>query len=277
MCALLCCNVLSYSQSTELTNLKTTVLHTKDSLKYVDALNRMAMLLYEKNIDSTCYYTKQAREISYRLKYHKGKADAMNNLGVFYDIKGNLQFALRYYDEAYLAYTKLKDSANQVQTLMNIAMVYKQIGKDNKAIQRFEAALNVGKKLSRDSIMSLAIYNYLLQYPNRFTQQERKTQIARVKQIATKYNDERVLIAVDQLVADDLIASGERSDGIALLAQAIKRAIAKKLYYVSMDMLIDMGQQLQETNPLKAATYYEDGLNIANKNGYQIYSILDWF
>ena len=151
-------NALSYSQSPEFKNLKATIKNTKDSLQYVDALNRMAMLLYEKNADSTFYYTKQAREISYRLNYAKGKADAMNNLGVFYDIKGNSQFALRYYNEAYLAYTALKDTTNRVQTLMNIAMVYKQIGKDSKAIQRFEAALSVGAKLNRDSIMSLTIY-----------------------------------------------------------------------------------------------------------------------
>ncbi len=272
--ALLFCNALSYSQSLELKSLKATILHTKDSLQYVDALNRMAMLLYEKNVDSTFYYTKQAREISYRLNYPKGKADAMNNLGVFYDIKGNLQFALRYYNEAYLAYTELKDTANQVQTLMNIAMVYKQIGNDNKAIQRFEAALNVGKKLSRDSIMSLTIYNYLLQYPDRFAPKLRKKHIDMAKQIGAKYKDERVLIAIDQLIADDLIANGNRHDGLALLEKTIKIAIDKKLYYVTMDMLIDMGNQLKTVHPLKAITYYEQGLAIANKNGYQIYSLL---
>jgi signal transduction histidine kinase len=272
--ALLFCTATSYSQSLELKNLKASISQITDSLQYIDVLNRMAMLLYEKNADSTFHYTKKAREISYRLNYAKGKADAMNNLGVFYDIKGNLQFALRYYDEAYLAYKALNDTANQVQTLMNIAMVYKQIGKDSKAIQRFDAALNVGKKLRRDSIMSLALYNYLLQYPNRFTTELRKKHIARVKLIGHKYKDERVLVAVDQLVADDLIANGNRQEGLALLQKTIKTAIDKKLYYVTMDMLIDMGNQLKSSDPLKAITYYEQGLAIANKNGYQIYSLL---
>jgi RNA polymerase sigma-70 factor (family 1) len=262
------------SQSPELKNIRTSLTKITDSTRYIDALNRMAMLLYEKNIDSTFYYTKQAREIADRIQYKKGRVDALNNLGVFFDIKGNLQLALRYYNEAYAGYTTLKDSANRVQAMMNIAMVYKEIGKDGKAIQRYEAALNLGNKLSRDSIMSLAIYNYLLQYPNKFNSKLRRSYIARAKSIGLKYKDERVLLAIDQLIADDMIAHGQQAAGIALLAQTINTAIARKLYYVSMDMLIDIGDKLVISNPKQAVAYYHQGLDIAVQNGYLFYSQL---
>jgi tetratricopeptide (TPR) repeat protein len=175
--------LLCHGQS-EFTTIKESLPQINDSLRYVDALNRLAMLLYEKNIDSTFYYTTQAREIADRLQYDKGRADALNNLGIFFDIKGNLQLALRYYDEAYAGYTRLRDSANRVQTLMNIAMVYKEIGKDQRAIQRFNAALDLGEKLSKDSIMSLAIYNYLLQYPAQFSRDSMSYYINKAKHIA---------------------------------------------------------------------------------------------
>lgn len=230
------------------------------------------MLLYEKNIDSTFYYTTQAREIADRLQYDKGRADALNNLGIFFDIKGNLQLALRYYDEAYAGYTRLRDSANRVQTLMNIAMVYKEIGKDQRAIQRFNAALDLGEKLSKDSIMSLAIYNYLLQYPAQFSRDSMSYYINKAKHIAKKYKDERTLLAIEQLIADDLISYGKKKEGLDLLRRAITTAINEKFYYASMDMLIDMGDQLISTDPSQAAGYYEQGLNIADKNGYLIYS-----
>jgi tetratricopeptide (TPR) repeat protein len=127
--ALFFSKIFCYGQSSEFTTIKESLSQISDSLRYVDALNRLATLLYEKNIDSTFYYTRHAREISERLQYDKGKADALNNLGIFFDIKGNLQLALRYYDEAYAGYTRQQDTANRVQTLMNIAMVYKEIGK----------------------------------------------------------------------------------------------------------------------------------------------------
>jgi signal transduction histidine kinase len=265
---------LCYAQSTELTGIKASLTRINDSLRYVDALNRMAMLLYEENIDSTFYYTREARAMASRLDYPKGKADALNNLGVFFDIKGNLQLALRYYNEAYAGYRRLKDSANSVQSLMNIAMVYKELGKDERAIQRFNDALSLGKKLRQDSIMSLAIYNYLLAYPTHFNRDAMHDYIGKAREIAMKYHDNRSLVAIDQLVADDFIAHGNRKEGLTLLGQAIDNAIGNKLYYVSMDMLIDMGDQLAETEPARAATFYRRGLAIAGKNGYLIYGQL---
>jgi len=272
--ALFFLKVFCYAQSTELTGIRASLPHITDSSRYVDALNRMAMLLYEKNIDSTFFYTKQAREIAERLQYDKGEADALNNLGVTFDIKGNLQLALRYYDEAYAAYTKLHDQPNRVQTLMNIAMVYEEIGKDQRAIRHFDAALNTGKKLDKDSIMSLVIYNYLLEYPARFSRDSMSYYIGKARRIASKYNDQRTLVALGQLVADDLINHGKREQGLALLDQTITTAINKKLYYVSMDMMIDMGDQLAASDPARAVAYYRRGLVISGKNGYLIYSQL---
>lgn len=80
--------------------LQSSLAHITDSLRYTDALNRMAILLYEKNIDSTFLYTARARGIANRINYSKGKADVLNNPGVFFDLKGNLQLALRYYNDA---------------------------------------------------------------------------------------------------------------------------------------------------------------------------------
>ena len=266
--------IICRAQSSELDRLKASLHTLTENPRHVDVLNRMAMLLYEKNIDSTFYYTVKAREMANRLQYEKGKTDATNNLGIFFDIKGNLQLALRYYNEANLAYTKLNDSTNRIQTLMNIAMVYKQMGKDQRAIQRFNAALNLGKKLSRDSIMSLALYNYVLQFPTHFSKEVNNQYISKAKQIASKYKDDRTLLAIDQLIADEMINNGRRDEGLALLQKTIDNAIDKKLYYVSMDILIDMGDQLMSADPTRAAAYYQQALDLANKNTYLIYSKL---
>ena len=265
-------SMFCYGQSSELAHIQSSYKHIGDSLRYVDALNRMAMLLYEKNIDSTFYYSKRAREIADRRNYTKGKADALNNLGIVFDIKGNLQLALRYYNEAYAEYGKLHDTANRVQAMMNIAMVYNELGKDKRSVQRFDEALNIGKKLGRDSIMALAIYDYLLEYPARFSPDSMTYYIGKATHIAERFKDERTLLAIKQLIADGMIAHGKRGQGLALLDQTINGAVGKKLYYVSMDMLIDMGDQLATTNPANAPDYYRRGLAIADKNGYLIYS-----
>ena len=145
--------------------LKKQLPHIKDSLHYVDVLNRIGILSYEENVDSSFYFTTIARNIADRLDYAKGKADAADNLGIIYDLKNNLQLALRYYNEAYNKYNLLSDSSDMVQSMMNIASVYNELGEDVKAIQGFKKAMAFGKQLKKDSIMSLVYSNFILAYP----------------------------------------------------------------------------------------------------------------
>jgi signal transduction histidine kinase len=273
LCFLLLLIAPCFAQLPEISKLKVSLTTLKnDSLKYVDVLNRLAILVYEKNVDSTFYFARNARQIASRHGYKKGETDALNNLGIFFHIKGNLQLALRYYNEARVGYSDIKDTVNSVQSVMNIAMVYKDFGRHARAIQRFDAAMSIGKNLSQDSIMSLVIYNYLLFYPEKFKGDLKIDYINKAREIASRYKDKRMLVAIDQLVADDLIARGERDKGLALLASAIDSAIKKQLYYASMDMLIDMGDKLATTQPSLAAVQYKKALALAGENGFLIYS-----
>jgi signal transduction histidine kinase len=268
---LLLSQMLCFCQS-EIASLRAAIPKISDSLRYVDALNRMAMLLYEKDPDSIFLYTKQARAIAERLDYDQGKADALDNLSVFFDVKGNLQLSLKYGDQAYAAYTKLDDTASRVHALMTIAMVYNELGKDSRAIERFKTALNLGKKLQQDSILSLVISNYLLLYPSQFRPGEKKSYISKAKSIATKYKDTRVQLVLDQLIADDLFLNGHQKEGLSLLKNTIDNAMVNKLFYISMDMIIDLGDKLTRKDPQGAARYFKQGLEISKMNEYLIYS-----
>jgi signal transduction histidine kinase len=244
----------------------------KDSMRYVDALNRMAMLLYENNVDSTFSYTERARSIAERLQYAKGKADAANNLGIVYDMKGNLQLALRYYNDGYNRFKAISDTADMVQGIMNIAMVYQELGKDQKAVSSFKSAIETGKGLSRDSIMSLVWYNYLILYPDNFAKDSIPVYINKAKRIAEKYKDKRVLLAIEQLTADNYIKNGQKDKGVALLQQAAFDAIKNNLYYLSLDIIIDLGDSFAPTDSAKAVTYYKQALYITQLKQYTVYT-----
>jgi signal transduction histidine kinase len=243
-----------------------------DSLLYVDALNRLAILSYENDVDGTFYYTIKARNIAGRLRYAKGKADAANNLGIVYDMTGNLQLALRYYNDAYNRYSDLRDSSNIVQTTMNIASVYQELGKDQKAINTFKSAMAMGKRLTRDSIMSLVLANYLQEYPNNIPKNSIPVYIDKARKIAVKYKDIRVLLAIDQLTADYYIRNNKRDEGIASLQQTLNKAIHGNFYYLSLDMLIDLGDIFAPTDSAKAINYYKQGLTITEQKGFRIYT-----
>jgi signal transduction histidine kinase len=243
-----------------------------DSLRYVDALNRLGMLLYEENADSTLYYTEKARAIADRLTYPRGMADAANNLGIVYDIKGNLQLAMRYYNDARIRYLALHDSANVVQTLINIAMVYQEMGNDQKAILHYKQAVDQGRMLRQDSIMSLVYYDYVLQYPDSIHKDSIHVYIERARKIGLKYKDSRLLLAVDQLIARNYIKNNEEQKGIALLKQTLSKTLAYNLYYLSLDLLTNLGDFYAPTDSAMAVNYYLQGLEITRKKNYIIYT-----
>jgi signal transduction histidine kinase len=263
---------LCRAQSPEIENIQHALPAIRDSSAYVNALNRLAMLLYEKNIDSTFYYTKKARDIADRRQYAQGTADALNNLGVIYDIKGDVQLALRYYDEAHNNYEALHDSANMVQTLMNIASVYQESGKDEKALAGYRKALTLGRDLTRDSILSLVIYNYLMDPAAGLSADSVALYFRKAQDIARKYKDDRVLLALDQITADNALRNGHRDQGIALLKQAIAQAMQNHLYYLSLDLFIDLGDQLAPTDSALAIDDYKQGLALTYQKGFLLYS-----
>lgn len=266
---------LCHGQSNELQKLQKSLPTIQDSLVYVNTLNRIATLLYEINIDSTFYYTKQASEVANRLKYAKGQADVLNNLGIVYFIKGNIQLGLRYFNEGNIQYKRLRDSANVVQTLMNIAILYEVMGRQKKSSINYNLALELGKKLRRDSIFSLVIYNYLIKSPpHKFSKDSLNYYLQKGRNIAEKYKDKRILLAYDQLAADNYIKNNQFDKGMALLKQANENALKNNLSNVSVIILTDMGDQMYQRDKLTAIQYYKQGLAIAIPKGYLVDSEL---
>lgn len=261
-----------FGQVEKIRNLQQSLPSIQDSTQYVDVVNRISLLFYEQNADSTLYYALRAREIAFRLHYEKGLADATNNLGVVFDIKGNVQLALRYYNDAYNQYTTLGDSSNIVQTLMNIATVYGISGKDQKALSNFGRALSIGSQISHDSITALVIYNYILSYPQKFSDSKKKELTEKASQIATKYRDARLKLAIQQLQADNLIANNEREKGMKLLESTLASTLDMQLYYLGMDLLLDLGDNYFANDPDKALQFYTQALRLAEEKSYRMYA-----
>ena len=80
-----------------------------------------------------------------------------------------------------------------------------------------------------------------------------------------------MLWAIDQLTADYYIKNNQKNKGIAMLQQTINSVIDNKLYYLSLDMLIDMGDVYTVTDSAMAVKYYKQGLDISNEKGYGVY------
>jgi len=80
-------------------------------------------------------------------------------------------------------------------------------------------------------------------------------------------------LALQQLRADNYITHNEREKGIELLKQTLSETLKMKLFYLSMDLLIDLGDQHLNTDPQMAVAYYGQAMKITEEKGYRMYSI----
>jgi signal transduction histidine kinase len=231
------------------------------------------MLSYEQSADTTLVYANKARDIARRIAYAPGVADATNNLGVFFDINGSSELALHYYSDAYNFYSRLKDTSNVAQTLMNMAMVYNTNGNDKKAIARYSEAMRLASLLHKDSILSLVIYNFLLQYQKSFAADSVDFYIIKATRIAEKYHDTRTLIAIGQLKANRYLQTGRRDTAINILQETLDGCMRNKLFFMSLDILTELGDLYSDTDSTKAVGYYQQAMDITHQKNYLSYDL----
>jgi signal transduction histidine kinase len=262
-----------YGQDELVYSVKSSLPAITDSPAYVDALNRISMLSYEQNADTTLVYANKARDIARRIDYARGVADATNNLGVFFDINGSSELALHYYSDAYNLYNQLRDTSNVAQTLMNLAMVYNSNGNDNKAIARYREAMRVASPLSRDSILALVIYNFLLQYPKSFAPDSVDFYIAKASGIAEKYHDIRIRLAIGQLKANRYLQAGRRDTAIRILQESLAGGMREKLYFMCLDILGELGDLYSDTDSAKTVGYYQQAMDLTHQKNYLSYDL----
>jgi signal transduction histidine kinase/tetratricopeptide (TPR) repeat protein len=261
-----------YGQTGEIMALQGRLPSLKDSLRYVDALNRLSILYYEKNTDTSLLYSRAAYDISVRRQYRNGKADALNDMGIVYDLRDNPSLAFRYYNDALNLYDDLRDSSNIVQMFLNIGVVLLEKDEIPKSLQYFHRAMVMGDKLGNDSIMSLVLIDYLTLYTDSIPRDSRTAILEKATQVATRYRDERSLIGIEQTRGVLDLADNKQAEGMGLLRAAAAKATALDYHALSMDILTELGDQFIKDRPDSALSYYMQGLRISETKGYTTYS-----
>jgi tetratricopeptide (TPR) repeat protein len=117
-------------------------------IEKVDVLNRLALSYRVTKQEKTFEFGKQAIELSGRLKYEKGAADALHNIGDAYYYISNYAMAIDYLKQSLEIYQKLDDAETTQRIRNKIATNYRMIGKYHDALTfyfellRFNEAAN---------------------------------------------------------------------------------------------------------------------------------------
>ncbi|MBB5638153.1 signal transduction histidine kinase [Pedobacter cryoconitis] len=256
-----------FSQTHEINRLESSLPSIKDSIKYIDALNRIAMLSHMNYRDSCGYYAQKAKEIAVRLNYSKGIADAYNCEGIS-NISVNNYLSAKYFNDALRIYKSIDDQENVCQLLMNIGLMM-DVDKDEKeAIRYIYMAYEKSKSLKHDSIRSLIISNLIFIDPS-LSKSKLKELFAQGKAIAEKYKDERLLLFYENTRGIELYNAGEKQRGIAVQIQTLNKADSLGLQNSKVDIYIGLGDTFLDLGNIETSTdYYKKALDTSRKYGY---------
>ncbi|NQX40005.1 Signal transduction histidine kinase [Pedobacter steynii] len=256
-----------FSQIAELSKLESGLPLIKDSISYVNALNRIAMLSHLRYRDSCLYYARKAKQISLRLNYRKGIADAKNCEAIYY-VSLNNYLSAKYFNDALQIYRSIDDQENVCQVLMNIGVLISMNKDDGRSLEYLHQAFEKSKSLKNDSIRSIVISN-LLDLDTTLTPERYHSLSEEGMQIAKKYKDDRMILYYDVSTGQRLYQQGEKEKGKAILLRSLHKADSLGLENVKVwiyaplsDMMMDEGKHDLGMDYLKR------GLEESGKFGY---------
>lgn len=259
-------SVSSGAQTAAIQKIQKSLPKIKDSVTYVDKLNRIAILMHMKDPDSCFLYAAKAKSMAMRQRYAKGIADANATLGVALSQKGLNHDALKMLSKALAEYEKLGEVARSAMVHMNLASTHRYLSDSVSTTRELRKGIALSRKRPNDSIMAVVYSAYANLAPG-MTLDSSKYYMAKAHKIAVRYNDQKILIMEKLLEASYSLGTPKQANALPLVEAAIADSNAAGMEYTLISAY-DLMAKCHADDPDKALDYYDKILEILDKNGY---------
>ncbi len=258
------------AQTALIRQIKQQLPHTTDSARFIDRLNIISSLYLVTHLDSCLLYAERARDISRRIHYQKGMADASVNLGACFTFQNNSGVAHRLYLEALSQYRTMGDSAGICTALYCIGGYYHYEGNRAQAQSYMESAMGVGSRLLQDSIWSTMLANYYIVFSGDSAKADSaRWALNKARDIAIRYHDDRMITYTGLFLAHEKVRDNKMSAAMEDLRQLTAHAGAAGMHYLDLygnaQMVIYAGYAKLPDSIL----YQQRMLDAASTGGYR--------
>jgi signal transduction histidine kinase len=144
LCLLIVCNFsIVFSQKHEIDSLKQKLAFSKEDSNKVMVLSALAKLYRFSNTDTAIVIATQGITLAEKIKYPRGKAGCLNQLGICFYNKGDYSKALECHTNALTIRQQLKDKRLIAGSMNNLGNVYKEQGRLDKALECYKQTLQI--------------------------------------------------------------------------------------------------------------------------------------
>ncbi len=143
------CYIVATAQTTVVDSL-TKILdqhETKDTVR-VNLLNDLGFKIFTSDIDKTMIYAKEALQLSNEIPYPRGKAKALNLMGIYHYTKGEFYRAQDKFLESLVIKEEIGDNKGIASSLNNIGVINENKGDYPLALEYYQRALKIYEDLN---------------------------------------------------------------------------------------------------------------------------------
>lgn len=257
------------AQHNDIIAIKHTLSGITDSVRYVDALNRLSALYIPRQLDSSGSYAKAANDIAGRIHYDKGRRDAMRGLGRYYSLRPHRYLSFLFYENALTACRAAGDSMGVAISLMNIGTYYQYEGDHATAQNYMNRALNVSWKSGLDSLRAWVLVNYyLVNAADTAALQYAQKALKQAVALTNKYQDHLGMLYVQLFEAHEFLRAGEIKKAEDKLLKVIHAADSAGLNYVAMYASAQLTGYRIWQRKADSLHYQQQSVNYAVAGGY---------
>ena len=239
----------------------------RDSIELINSMNYVGILYQAKDVDSCFYYGLKAKTLSAKLRYTKGETDADNVIAVALSLRGLYRESLEIYSSVLTRYRQQADTANVVQVLMNMALVYAGMADSIKSGMYFHQAMATGRNLKQDSILSMLYVNYCFFTPS-LSEDSVNYYLDKSGKIAQKYKSEWVPVLILQARANLMLLRDRRQEALPLIEESLYRARNLNMELLEMNALVHLGNYYKDDVD-SALKYYHLANELVIATGYK--------
>lgn len=262
------------AQSAPIKRLHQQLATPRDSIAYVDLLSQISMLYHLSNADSCLWYALKGKEISERLHYTKGIADAWNLESICHALNNNFKLAVQYEYTALQMFREMGDSTRAAQVLNNLGVYYYNYVPNDKtyAFAFLYQAMDILRALpppadSQYVVMLQNYVNWFDEYPEK--KDSVKWAIATARHIMKKYPGSRTIFYMDITVADSLMNAGKGREAEAMVNELADKAFGQGMIMVAINMYEHLDTYRKKNKYLSDSIFYWEKIyHIGKAAGY---------
>ncbi len=164
-------SILAFAEDPTIDSLKNVLSKLQDSPEKVQTLLELGQNTLNTSIEEAVAYATAAKDLSGKIAYDKGRADAYRLLGVYYKKWGKYRESLDAYTSSLEISRKMKDLSGQSIVLNNFGSLYGDQGQETTGLEYYFQALKLAEQAhdtTRTVITLNNIGNIYLNKPNTY-------------------------------------------------------------------------------------------------------------